>query len=119
MVSYRHKKKKKKAKQSRGFVIPLEGKSEYWIEVEYVVGRGSFEKFVVRLIGEAGGRLHCVTRYDSGHLDRCPHRDVLGLSRGLIEKEYYENLHYRQAVNYAIEDFKKNAGKYYAYFCAH
>lgn len=93
------------------FAIPIDG--DLVVEVEYDMNEGIPVPFVVRLIGKCHGRKTCISRYDSAHLQEPPHRDLLGFRKGSLGKVFYENLDYRDAVAYAILDFKKNGHKYY------
>lgn len=92
------------------FVIPLD--DDLVIEVEYGFSGGVPVPFVVRLMAEVSGRKVCVSRYDSAHLDQPPHRDVIGLKGGTIRKIFCESMDYRDAVKYAITDFKLHGQDY-------
>jgi hypothetical protein len=48
-----------------------------------------------------------------------PHRDVLGLNSGNIKKIFYESLDYRDAVKYAIHDYKLHGQDYLKAFLDH
>lgn len=99
---------------SNNFAIPIDG--DLVIEVEYEMNEGSPMPFVVRLIGKCNGRKTCISRYDSAHPQEPPHRDLLGLRKGSLGKLFYETLDYRDAVAYAILDFKQNGHEYYKNF---
>jgi len=96
---------------SNNFAIPIDG--DLVIEVEYEMSEGSPMPFVVRFIGKCNGKKTCISRYDSAHPQETPHRDLLGLRKGSIDKIFYENLDYCDAVAYAILDFKKHGHEYY------
>jgi hypothetical protein len=99
------------------FVVPLD--DDLVIEVEYGFDQGLPMPFVVRLMAELSGRKVCVSRYDSAHLHEPPHRDVLGLNSGNIKKIFYESLDYRDAVKYAIHDYKLHGQDYLKAFLDH
>lgn len=89
------------------FEIPLI--DEFWIAVEIRSVAGEITEFVVRLM-ELGEEPTCVARYDSAH--RVPHRDVLGRRRGLLRKDWLTGTPLKQALEYAIMDFKTNYERY-------
>ena len=59
----------------------------------------------------------CVTRYDTAH--KKAHRDVLGKTKGLIAKEWHENLSLKEAFEYAIDDLSNNYRTYLEFYLAH
>jgi hypothetical protein len=65
------------------------------------------------------GKTHCISRFDSAHLQEPPHRDILGLNSGLRGKVFYPELDYRYAVQYAILDFKAHGQNYLQDFLLH
>ena len=62
------------------------------------------------LIATINGRPVCVTRYDTAHGQA--HRDVLGKSSGLLEKQWLLELTFNEAFDYALGDLKKNYADY-------
>ena len=46
------------------------------------------------------------------------HRDILGLKRGLLEKEWFFAFSNEGVFLYAIRDFKDNAQERIRFFCA-
>jgi hypothetical protein len=78
---------------------------------------GEVVEFVVVLVYLIDNNWHCVTRYDTAH--QIPHRDILGLRKGLIEKEWLFRIPLDQAFTYAIEDMEKNYENYIHYFQNH
>jgi hypothetical protein len=59
----------------------------------------------------------CITRYDTAH--RQAHRDVLGKTKGLIEKVWHGNLSFKEAFEYGLNDLSINCEKYLEYYLAH
>lgn len=78
---------------------------------------GEVIDFAVILVYIVDNQWHCITRYDTAH--QMPHRDVLGLKKGLIEKEWLFHIPFAQAFTYAIEDLEKNHENYLGYFQNH
>jgi len=78
---------------------------------------GRIVSFVVLLIAEIAGREHCVARYDTAHVT--PHRDILGIKKGLLEKEWFFESSSEEVFDYAIRDFQANAQEHIRFFLAH
>ena len=55
-----------------------------------------------------------ITRYDNAH--DVPHRDIIGRKRGLIDKEWYENMTNEEAFEHAIQDLEENCERYLAFY---
>jgi hypothetical protein len=89
-------------------------KKEYFLEiregvivfVQFNTEKGDVKDFVVKLLCEFRGKWHKVLRYDSGH--RCPHKDILDITGGVIRKVWYDFLDNSQALTMAIADIKDN-----------
>ena len=58
----------------------------------------------------------CVARYDTAH--KQAHRDVLGQRKGLIKKEWCENMSFKEAFKYAIADLSSNYQAYLEFYLA-
>jgi hypothetical protein len=58
----------------------------------------------------------CVTRYDTAH--GYAHRDVLGRTKGLIEKVSCENMSFKEAFEYGLNDLSNNCEAYLRHFLA-
>jgi len=86
------------------FIVPVNDRLV--IEVEYSMQDGIPFPFVVRLMTEREEKKICVSRFDSSHREEPPHQDIMGIRKGLIEKVFYPDLDYRDAVAYAIAEFK-------------
>jgi hypothetical protein len=71
---------------------------------------------VVLFIAEIAGREHCVARYDTAH--GTPHRDILGLKKGLLEKEWFFGLSNEEVFYNAIRDFQENGQEHIRFFTA-
>ncbi|MDD5200882.1 MAG: hypothetical protein PHC88_13890 [Terrimicrobiaceae bacterium] len=99
------------------FSLPLD--EDLAIEVGYDMCHGRPMPFVVRLMAQVAGKKFCVSRFDSAHPDEPPHRDVLGLREGLRGKISHPKLDYRDAVSYAVLDFKKHGQTYFKDFLRH
>jgi hypothetical protein len=106
-----------KTPYSKFFLVPLT--DALAIEVEYAITAGIPVPFVVRLMTQIAGKKHCISRFDSAHLQDSPHRDILGLHSGLRGKVFYPELDYRCAVQYAILDFKAHGQNYFQDFLLH
>ena len=78
--------------------------------------RGRIVSFVVLFIAEIAGREHCVARYDTAH--GTPHRDILGLKKGLLEKEWFFGLSNEEVFYNAIRDFQENGQEHIRFFTA-
>lgn len=102
---------------SNSFSIPVD--DDLVIEVEYDMSAGIAMPFVVRLMALVANRKACISRFDSAHPEKTPHRDVLGHRDGLRGKVFYEKLDYRDAVSYAALDFKKNGQAYLQEYLLH
>jgi hypothetical protein len=102
---------------SNSFAVPVD--DELAIEIEYDMQDGTPMPFVVRLMAHVEGRKVCVSRFDSAHPEKPPHRDVLGHRDGLRHKVFYETLDYRDAVFYAILDLKKYGHEYFKDYLRH
>jgi len=78
--------------------------------------QGEIVSFCVMLLAEIDGRTHCVARYDSAH--GTPHQDILGLKKGLLEKEWFFESGRAEVFQHAIRDFKSNAAEYLRFYRA-
>jgi hypothetical protein len=58
----------------------------------------------------------CVTRYDTAH--KRAHRNVLGQRKGLIKKEWCENMSFKQAFEHALNDLSINYQAYLEFYLA-
>ena len=92
-----------------------------WLDYGLVIAswrteRGRIVSFVVLFIAEIAGREHCVARYDTAH--GTPHRDILGLKKGLLEKEWFFGLSNEEVFYNAIRDFQENGQEHIRFFTA-
>ena len=78
--------------------------------------QGEVTAFCVMLLAEIEGQTHCVARYDSVH--GTPHQDILGIRKGLLEKEWFFESSNREVLQYAIRDFKSHAADYICFYRA-
>ena len=78
--------------------------------------QGEVSTFCVLLLVEIEGLTHCVARYDSAH--GTPHQDILGIKKGLLEKEWFFESSNREVLQYAIRDFKSHADDYISFYRA-
>lgn len=85
----------------------------FWIAVRMVRFRNLILDFSVVLIHEN----ECITRFDTAH--DFAHRDVIGLKKGLIEKEECPKVLYKEAFEYAIRDLKKRYKQYHHFYTSH
>jgi hypothetical protein len=81
-----------------------------FIVAEFVMARGQVVSFVVGLMLVAPGRELNVARYDTAH--GAPHRDLLGLRRGLLQKTWYPDWKPGQIMRLAVDDFSRNYEDY-------
>jgi hypothetical protein len=72
---------------SNSFAIPVD--DELAIEIEYDMQSGTPMPFVVRLMAHVEGRKVCVSRFDSAHSEKPPHRDVLGHRDNLLHTKFF------------------------------
>jgi hypothetical protein len=84
------------------------------VTVEFERIQGELVSFVVRLMLNIETESICIVRYDTAH--GCPHRDMLNASGRLIEKHWLLGFSFSEALNYAIQDFKKNHETYFSQF---
>jgi hypothetical protein len=82
-----------------------------YIAVDFATVLGRVVSFVVRLMVIEGDKEHGIARYDTAH--GAPHRDRLSRRGTLMEKVWLLGLDLDSALNYAVEDFKKNYENYY------
>ena len=73
-------------------------------------------RILLMLLAEIEGQTHCVARYDSAH--GTPHQDILGIRKGLLEKEWFFESSNREVLQYAIRDFKSHAADYICFYRA-
>ena len=99
------------------FSIPVD--DDLAIEVEYDMKDGKPMPFVVRLMAQVAGRKICISRFDSAHPDKPPHRDILGHHDGLRGKVFYEQLDYNDAIRYAVLDLKHYGQDYLKDYLQH
>jgi hypothetical protein len=85
--------------------------------VRVITRKGQLVTFAVVLVAEIKGIPVCVSRYDTAHGQA--HQDILGLKEGLIRKDWLMDLTNKEALDYAIEDFRSHYEKYIQVFLAH
>jgi len=93
-----------------------------WLDAGFVyawrnIRAGETTAFRVIFLADTGGKLECVTRFDTAH--GFAHRDILGITEGLRGKLACPTMTYNQAFDYAIRDIEQNAEIYLADFFAH
>jgi hypothetical protein len=93
--------------RAKEFEIPLT--DEFSIAVEIKSLAGEITAFVVRLM-KSGEEPTNLARYDTAH--GVPHRDVLGQRGGLLRKDWLTGTPLKNALEYAINDFKTNYERY-------
>jgi len=71
---------------------------------------GRVRRFPVVLLAETGGRLRCLTRYDTAHGD--PHQDILDQNENTLAKIIIPTDDLDEALHYAINDLKTHAHRY-------
>jgi len=78
--------------------------------------QGEVAAFCVMLLVEIEGRTHCVARCDSAH--GTSHQDILGIKKGLLEKEWFFESSDGEYFQHAIGDFKLHAADYIRFYRA-
>ena len=71
---------------------------------------GEILAFVVRLVHIVGAEHRSVARYDTAH--GRPHRDLVSPRGRLRNKSWLRNADFKEALTYAIDDFKRNHEAY-------
>jgi len=88
-----------------------------YLVVDLAMVRGRLVSFVVRLMVVCGDREYDIVRYDTAH--GVPHRDSLGLKRGLLMKDWFFDQPLDVVLQTAIADLRANYEKYYEQFKKH
>jgi hypothetical protein len=81
-----------------------------YIVVDLTLAKGRLVSFVVRLMAGFGKYEYNIVRYDTAH--GAPHRDSLGLKKGLLKKDWFFDQPLDLVLQTAIEDLKANYEKY-------
>lgn len=84
--------------------------SETYIVVDFQILEGEVLAFVVRLVHIVGHEHRDVARYDTAH--GRPHRDLVSPQGRLRSKSWLKNADFKEALTYAINDFKNNHENY-------
>lgn len=71
---------------------------------------GRVRKFRVVLLAGKGGRLRCLTRYDTAH--GYPHQDILDKDENTLAKIVIPTDDLDEAFHHAINDLKTHASRY-------
>ena len=76
--------------------------------------RGHIISFAVVLVGPTSAGERDIARYDTAH--GTPHRDLLGLRKGLLRKDWFPTVPASEVFSTAIADFKANHENYLRIF---
>jgi len=93
------------------FIIWIdEGRILTWRDIR----EGEVLAFRVVLLVDIGGERHCVARYDTAH--GAPHQDILGRTKGTLEKRWFYQSSYEKVFAYAIRDIEAHAQEYIRFY---
>jgi hypothetical protein len=88
----------------------------FFIVADFTRVDGIVVSFVVRLMYmDEQFELVDIARYDGAH--GVPHLDQMDHKGRLIQKQWIPGLDFDRAVEYALEDFKRNYEHYYRTWC--
>ena len=82
--------------------------------VTFVQVRGNIVSFAVVLVAPTSAGERDIARYDTAH--GTPHRDLLGLRKGLHRKDWFPTVTANEVFSAAIADFKANHENYLSLF---
>ena len=91
------------------FEIPLP--DGFFLVVDFTRYEGRVVVFVIRLMLQMESESVDIARYDGAH--GVPHLDQMSRSGRLLRKQWMPEIDFDEAVEYAIEDFKRNYERYY------
>ena len=83
----------------------------FFIVVDFTRYEGRVVVFVIRLMLQMESESVDIARYDGAH--GVPHLHQMSRSGRLLRKQWMPEIDFDEAVEYAIEDFKRNYERYY------